>query len=154
MKENNSYKIQNLTNIVICEKKIFQLFLSMLHDFFVIWKWNFVSNEDILIDKLINLIFHINFLFSFHYIYTYIYIYIYIYICKKISSFFFVEGPKREKSKYFKMNKSTKRFVFFKELFILFLHTCMFPACCFDQRKYVVQGHLNGGTQWNSNLLV
>ena len=28
---------------------------------------------------------------------------------------------------YFKTNRSTKKFVFFKNYF--FLHTCMFPAC-------------------------
>ena len=33
-------------------------------------------------------------------------------MCKNI----FVVGPKREK--YFKMNRSTKRFIFFKELFL------------------------------------
>ena len=32
-------------------------------------------------------------------------------ICKNI---FFVVCPKREKNKYFKMNKSTKRFEFFR----------------------------------------
>ena len=58
-------------------------------------------------------------------IYIYIYIYIYICVCvcvcmcvcvcvcvcvhKKIFLYFFV-GPKREKSKYFKMNRSTERF--------------------------------------------
>ena len=37
------------------------------------------------------------------------------------------------------MGRSTKRFVFFEliYLFILFLHTCMFPACCFRQRIYM-----------------
>ena len=42
--------------------------------------------------------------------------YTHIYISEKIS---FIVGPKREK--YFKMNKSTKRFVFFKESFIYFV---------------------------------
>ena len=32
----------------------------------------------------------------------------------------------------------------FLELFILFLHTCLFPACCFRQRTYVAQGHMKG----------
>ena len=65
-----------------------------------------------------------------------LYIYIYIYI-------------------YIKMNRSTKRFIFFKELFILFLNTWMFPACCFHQRIFskfrvfffyldVAQGDMNG----------
>ena len=43
------------------------------------------------------------------------------------------------------MNRSTMRFIFFKNyLLILFLHVCMLPACCFHQRTYVVQGHVNG----------
>ena len=42
------------------------------------------------------------------------------------------------------MSRSTKRFVFFKIYsFILFLHTCMFPACCFRQRTYMAQGLVN-----------
>ena len=53
-----------------------------------------------------------------------IYIYIYIYI-------------------YFHMNRSTEWFVFLKESFISFLHTCMFPACGFCERTYVAQGHLH-----------
>ena len=48
---------------------------------------------------------------------------------------FFV-GPKREKSNNFKMNRSIKRFISFKELFISFLHTGMFPVCCFRQRTF------------------
>ena len=56
---------------------------------------------------------------------------------------FIVWGPKRE-FKYFKM-RSTKRFVFlFIYLFILFLHTCMFPAWCFRQRTFMPQGLVNG----------
>ena len=54
---------------------------------------------------------------------------------------FFVVDPKKEKSEYFKMNRSTKRFVFLKELFNSFLHTRIFPAWCFSQRTYVAQGH-------------
>ena len=57
---------------------------------------------------------------------------------------FFRCRSNREKSKYFKMNRSTKRFVFFKELFILFLHMSMFPACCFHQRTYVAQEYVTG----------
>ena len=63
-----------------------------------------------------------------NYIYVYIlvfehfhhYIYIYIYI-------------------YSKIGRSTKRFVFFEFIYllILFLHTCMFPACCFCQKTYM-----------------
>ena len=39
-----------------------------------------------------------------------------------------------------------KRFVFFEviHLFILFLHMCMFPACCFRQSTYMAQGFVNG----------
>ena len=40
------------------------------------------------------------------------------------------------------MNRSTKRFVFFKDIFIWFLHLRMFPVCCFRQRIYVAQGHV------------
>ena len=40
---------------------------------------------------------------------------------------------------------STKRFVIFRiYLFILFLHTCMFPAFCFHQKTYMPQGLGNG----------
>ena len=59
----------------------------------------------------------------------------YIYICKKNSSF--IVNPKREKSKYLKMNKSSKGFVFFKEIllkiFISFLNTSMFPVVAFTR---------------------
>ena len=41
------------------------------------------------------------------------------------------------------MNRSTKRFVLFKELFISFLHKYIFPACCFRQRTYMAKGHVN-----------
>ena len=43
------------------------------------------------------------------------------------------------------MSRSTKRFIFFRiYLFILFLHTCMFPACWFHQRTYMAQDLVNG----------
>ena len=44
------------------------------------------------------------------------------------------------------MSRSTKRFVFFFRiyLFISFLHTCMYPACCFCVKTYVAQGLVNG----------
>ena len=44
------------------------------------------------------------------------------------------------------MSRSTKRFVFlgFIYSFILFLHKCMFPACCFRQITYMAQGRVNG----------
>ena len=54
---------------------------------------------------------------------AYIYIYIYIYI---------------------KIGRFTKRFVYWIYLFILFLHTCRFPACCFRLRTYMAQGLVNG----------
>ena len=60
-----------------------------------------------------------------YWLYIYICIYIYVYI-------------------YFKINLPTKRFVFFKELFISLLHTCMFSACCLPPRTYVGQGYMNG----------
>ena len=44
--------------------------------------------------------------------------------------------PKRERSKYFKMNRFTKRFIFFKELFMKFFHMSMFPAYCFCQKIF------------------
>ena len=50
-------------------------------------------------------------------------LYIYIYICEFF--FFFVVGPKREKSKNFKMNRFNERFVFFKNyLFPSYIHLC------------------------------
>ena len=62
----------------------------------------------------------------------------------------FVVGLKKE-YKYFKIARSTKRFVFFKfiHLFICFvltyvLYMCMFPAYCFHQRTYMAQGPVNG----------
>ena len=70
-----------------------------------------------------------------------------MWVCKNLFGFFFFwfgVRPKRAKSKYFKMNKSTKRFVFFKEIFISFLHRCMFPASYFLQRKHVAHDHING----------
>ena len=46
----------------------------------------------------------------------------------------------RENKKYFKIRRSTKRFVFFSIYsFILFLHKCMFPAWCFRQRTCTAQ---------------
>ena len=53
----------------------------------------------------------------------------------------------KERKKYFKMSRSTKRFVFFFRiyLFISFLYTCMFPACCFHQRTYMAEGIVNVG---------
>ena len=42
------------------------------------------------------------------------------------------------------MNRSTKSFLLFKSYLFSFLHTCMFPACCFPPTAYVAQGHVNG----------
>ena len=75
----------------------------------------------------------------FIYIYIYIYnIYIYIYI------YIYCRSKKRIKI-YFKIGRSTKRFVFFE--FILFLHTC-YICVCFQLvdfvRTYVAQGLVNG----------
>ena len=76
-----------------------------------------------------------------------VYIYVFIYVCVCINMcvcvcvrFVGVVDPKRENSKYFKMNSSTK-FCIFKKW--IFLHECMFPTCCFRQRTYVIQGHIN-----------
>ena len=51
------------------------------------------------------------------YTHTHIYIYIYIYI-------------------YIKISRSAKKFIFYEFIYlsILFLHTCMFPPCCFRQK--------------------
>ena len=46
---------------------------------------------------------------------------------------------------YFKMSRSMKRFVFFRiYIFILFLHTCMFPTWYFLQKTCMAQGLVNG----------
>ena len=46
---------------------------------------------------------------------------------------------------HFKIGMSTKRFVYFRiYLFILFLHTCMFPASCFCQRTHMAHSLVNG----------
>ena len=36
------------------------------------------------------------------------------------------------------------RDLYFFNLFILFLHTCMFPGCCFRQRTNMAEGLVNG----------
>ena len=54
----------------------------------------------------------------------------------------------KERTKlYFKIGRSTKRFVFFESIYFVLtylLYMCMFPACCFRQRTYVAQGLVNG----------
>ena len=72
---------------------------------------------------------------------THLYIYIYIYmcvcvcvcVCVRVCEFFsfFAVDPKREKSYNFKMNRSTQRFVFFKELF------CSYTRVCFQLVAFV-----------------
>ena len=51
---------------------------------------------------------------------------------------------------YFKIGRSTKRFVFSKFIYLFIclvftymLYMCMFPACCFRQRTYMAQGLVN-----------
>ena len=116
--------------------------------------------KKVIIAETFNVDFHNKFikfsLFCFFYFSLYIYIYIYVYIYVR-KFFFCCCWFKERKSNYFKMNRSTKSCVFLKELFILFLNTCMLPACCFHQRTYVVQGHMNGipyETQTHSYRLV
>ena len=87
---------------------------------------------------------------------SYIYIYIYIYIYTYIYIYVYCRSKERIKI-YFKIGRSTKRFVFF--WFIYFdlsylLHTYMFPACCFRQRTYIAQGLVNGVLNENELTLV
>ena len=56
-----------------------------------------------------------------------------MYVCKTNFRFW-----SKERKKYFKMNRSRKRFkCLMIYLFISFLYTCMFPACYFRERIYV-----------------
>ena len=51
------------------------------------------------------------------------------------------------KDTYFKIRRSTKRFVFFEFIYFVLtyvLYICMFPACCFRQRTYVARRPFNG----------
>ena len=70
--------------------------------------------------------------------YTYLYLYIYLLI-DKIDRYLNIYTYM-----YFEIGRSTKRFLVFFNLFILFLHSCMFPACCFRQRTYMAQDLVNG----------
>ena len=54
----------------------------------------------------------------------------------------FVVGPKREKCKYFKMNRSTKR-VFLRIIYDVLTFVYV-SSCCFPQRTYMAAGHING----------
>ena len=59
---------------------------------------------------------------------THTHTHIYIYIYEKFF-LLFVVGPKKEKSKYIKINKSTNRFVFSKNyLFCSCIHVCFQPV--------------------------
>ena len=57
----------------------------------------------------------------------------------------FKDGCCRSKERirmYFKIGRSTKRFVFFEFIYFVLtyvLYICMFPACCFRQRTCVAQ---------------
>ena len=63
---------------------------------------------------------------------------------------YFRDGCCRSKESiriYFKIGKSTKRFVYFELIYFVLtyvLYICMFPACCFRQRTCVAQGLFNG----------
>ena len=66
---------------------------------------------------------------------------IYVYISK--------DGCCRSKERmriYFRIGRSTKRFVFFEFIYFVLtymLYVCMFPVCCFRQRTCVAQGLFN-----------
>ena len=69
------------------------------------------------------------------FLYIYIYIYIYMYMCVCVCVCVCIIG------------RCTKRFVFFKFIYFVLtymLYMCMFPACCFRQRKNMAQSLLNG----------
>ena len=101
-----------------------------------------------------------SFIHTYIHIYISLFLYIYIYVKKKF--LFSVVGLKREKSKFFKMNRSTKRFEFFKNyLFCSYIHiyyklvlTYVYITSLLlssenlcDTRPY------EWGTQWDSNSL-
>ena len=73
-----------------------------------------------------------------------IYIYIYIYIYREREREIFVVGQKRERNILRWVGPWRDLYFFRIYLFILFLHTCIFPACCFRQRTYMAQGLING----------
>ena len=89
------------------------------------------------------------YIYIYIYIYTDIYIYIYVCVCMCVWVCVYI-------LKIYicvcvcvcvcvlKMRRSTKRFVFFKDFFFLFLYRCMFPACCFCQTIYIAQNLVNG----------
>ena len=64
----------------------------------------------------------------------------------RVKIFFRCWSKDRKKSKYFKRNRSTKRFAFFFffENYLFRSYMLMFPAYCFRQRTYVAQDHENG----------
>ena len=73
-------------------------------------------------------------------------------ISKRTNTYIYIykDGCCRSKKRirlYFRIRRSTKRFVFFKFIYFVLtyvLYTCMFPVCCFLQRTYVAQGLVNG----------
>ena len=92
-------------------------------------------------------------------IFIYIYIYIYIYIlfvcvcvcvclcmCVCIYMFVFsfrVVGPKKEQSKYFKMNSFTERYVFFRIISFVLTYVYVASLLFSPEQTYVTQGHIN-----------
>ena len=66
-------------------------------------------------------------------IYIYIYIYIFIYIC----IFLIFLGTIREKSEYFKRQRCSKRFVFFKRIIPSYIRAC-FQFVTFIREYFVI----------------
>ena len=82
-------------------------------------------------------------LIRFHHYYNlyFVFIYIYIYIYKDGCCW-----SKERIRLYFKMGRSTKRFVLFEFIYfvlIYVLYLCMFPACCCRLRTCLAQGLFN-----------
>ena len=111
------------------------------------WKWklNYLTLENHMLGLYFMVEEH-SFLKLVIYVYIYIYIcvcvcvcvctYIYVCMCNYIYIYFFFVGPKRERN-ILKWVGPWRDFYFFRiYLFILFLHTCMFPAWCFYQRTW------------------
>ena len=64
---------------------------------------------------------------------------VYIYVKK-----YFVVGPKGERNILKSIGPGRHLYFFMINLFISFLHTCMFPAYCFRQWTYMAQRLVNG----------
>ena len=75
--------------------------------------------------------------------YIYIYIYICVCVCVCVCDHFVID-QKREKSKYFKWNRSFQLSVFSQRIIYFVLTYVYASSCCFPQRTYVAQGHMNG----------